>query len=135
MNTPNNDSRMSAGIASISAHARAQAERERLDAEKAAAVPAPPAIANRPGRAERAAAEQVRCPFCKVAPGRHCEGAHQRVMTKPHPSRGEAYAVQAVACPECRAGAGSACVQPGAAYRRVVHAGRVEAVFAAGRQS
>lgn len=125
--------RMSAGIASIAAHEHARLAAERLDAERAASAPAPPSITNRPGRSERAAAEQVRCPFCKVAPGRHCEGAHQRVMTKPHPSRGEAYAVQAAACPECHVGAGSACVQPGAPYPGVVHAGRVEAAFTAGR--
>lgn len=78
---------MSAGIASITAHARAQAERERLDAEKAAAVPAPPEIANRPGRAERKVAETVRCPFCHAAIGQSCHGARQRRMDKPHPSR------------------------------------------------
>jgi hypothetical protein len=78
---------MAAGIASIGAHARAQAEQDRLDAERAAAVAAPPSIANRPGRAERKAAESVRCPFCKAMPGQPCHAAHHRPMAKPHPSR------------------------------------------------
>lgn len=84
-----NDDRMSAGIASISAHARAQAERERFEAEKAAAVPAPPSITDRPGARDRKVALKVRCPFCKVSPGRSCEGPHHRVLAKPHPSRVE----------------------------------------------
>lgn len=84
-----NDDRMSSGIASIAAHARAQAERERLDAERAAAVPPPASITDRPGRADRIAAEKVRCPFCKSMPGQPCHGPHHRPMAKPHPSRVE----------------------------------------------
>jgi hypothetical protein len=82
--------RMAAGIASLAAHARGQAEHDRLDAERAAARPAPPEIANRPGRAERRVAESVRCPFCKASPGQPCLGARQRVLSAPHPSRVDA---------------------------------------------
>lgn len=80
---------MSAGIASISAHERARMAAERLDAERAAAVPAPPSITDRPGHADWQAAKKVRCPFCKAAPGQHCEGARHRAMSSPHPSRVE----------------------------------------------
>jgi len=78
---------MSAGIASIAAHERAQQQAERLDAERAAARPAPPEIANRPGRADRLLAQSVKCPFCKALPGQPCHGPRQRDLTKPHPSR------------------------------------------------
>jgi hypothetical protein len=122
---------MAAGIASIGAHERAQREAERLDAERAAAVPAPPSIANRPGRAERKAAELVRCPFCKALPGQPCHGARQRPMTKPHPSRAEAHAVQTAACPECHAEPGEGCRDASNPYRGVTHPSRV----GLGRQS
>lgn len=84
---PENDERMSAGIASIAAHERARLAAERLDAERAAAVPAPPEIADRPGARERKIALKVRCPFCKAMPGQPCQGPHHRVLAKPHPSR------------------------------------------------
>jgi hypothetical protein len=130
--TPPNDDRMSAGIASIGAHARAQAERERLDAEKAAAVQAPPEIANRPGRTERQAAERVRCPYCKALPGQSCHGARQRVMPKPHPGRVDAYAVQFAICPECLAVAGDGCRQPNGLRIDGVHPGRLQSALVAG---
>jgi hypothetical protein len=88
MNPPANDARMAAGIASIAAHERAQREAERLDAERAAAAPAPPSIANRPGRAERQAAENIRCPFCKASAGQPCRASTKDHHTiAPHPSR------------------------------------------------
>lgn len=124
-----NDPRMSAGIASIAAHERAAAAAAQLDAERAAAVPAPPAIADRPGRAERKAAESVRCPFCKSAAGQHCQGARQRVMQQPHPGRVDAYVVQSAVCPECRAGAGDGCRQPNGLRMDGVHVGRVESAL------
>lgn len=128
-----NDDHTSAGIASIAAHERAAAAAARLDAEREAARPAPPAIADRPGRAERKAAESVRCPFCKSAPGQHCTAAGRHTMQKPHPGRIGAYAVQAVACPECAAGVGAGCHCASDPYFRDVHAGRVEAALAAAR--
>lgn len=80
--------RMSAGIASLAAHARAQAERERLDAERAAARPAPLSITARAGRGDRALAQVVKCPACLAAVGQQC---HIRARSqKPiafHPSR------------------------------------------------
>lgn len=124
-----NDDRMAAGIASIAAHERARLAAERLDAERAAAVPAPPEIADRPGRAERKAAESVRCPFCKAAPGQHCQGARQRVMSKPHPGRVDEYAIQFAICPECRAGAGHGCVQPNGLHVDGVHPGRLQSAL------
>jgi DNA-directed RNA polymerase subunit RPC12/RpoP len=124
--TPPGDARMAAGIASIGAHERALAESQRLDAERAAAVPAPPSIANRPGRAERKAAESVRCPYCKSPAGQPCHGARQRPMAKPHPSRAEAYAVQTAACPECGAEPGEACRNGGSPYRPVTHPSRLD---------
>lgn len=78
---------MSAGIASIAAHERARLTAERLDADRAAAVPAPPSITDRPGARERKTALKVSCPFCKVSPGQPCQGPHHRVLSKPHPSR------------------------------------------------
>lgn len=128
-----NDDRMSAGIASISAHERARLAAERLDAERAHAVQAPPEIANRPGRAERVAAEKVRCPWCHASPGQSCHGARQRVLPAAHPSRVDAYAVQTVACPECQADAGAKCCRAGDPYFSGVHTGRVEAAFVAAR--
>lgn len=125
---------MSAGIASIAAHERAQQSAAHLDAERAAARPAPPEIANRSGRAERKAAESVRCPFCKAAPGQHCTAARQRVMPKPHPGRADAYAVQAAICPECLAGAGDSCRGPNSLRIDGVHLGRMQAAFP-GRQA
>lgn len=124
---PENDDRMSAGIASITAHERARLAGERLDAERAAAVPAPPAITDRPGRAERVAAEKVRCPFCHASPGQPCHGARQRILSAAHPSRVDAYAVQTVACPECQADPGVRCRQVGDPYFSGVHASRVKA--------
>ena len=129
--TPPSDARMAAGIASIAAHERAIAAAERLDAERAGAVPAPPSIANRPGRAERVAAERLRCPYCHASPGQSCHGARQRVMTKPHPSRIDAYAVQTAACPECGAEPGKACRDAASPYRTVTHPSRLDL----GRQS
>lgn len=126
---------MSAGIASIAAHERAAAAAAHLDAERAAACPAPPAIADRPGRAERKAAESVRCPFCKAAAGQHCQGARQRVMQQPHPGRVDAFAVQSAVCPECQAVPGVGCFRADDPYFRGVHAGRVEAALAAVRAS
>ena len=120
---------MSAGIASIAAHERARLAAERLDAERAAAVPAPPAIADRPGRAERKAAESVRCPFCKAAVSQHCTTAGRRVMPKPHPGRVDAYVVQAAACPECLAGVGDGCRQPNGLRVDGVHLGRMQSAF------
>jgi len=122
---------MAAGIASIAAHERAITAAERLDAERAGAVPAPSSIANRPGRAERKAAESVRCPYCKALPGQSCHGAHQRAMTKPHPSRIDAYAVQTAACSECGAEPGKACRDAASPYRAVTHPSRLDL----GRQS
>lgn len=133
MNPPANDARMAAGIASIAAHERAQREAERLDAERAAAVPAPPSIANRPGRAERVAAERVRCPYCHASPGQPCHGARQRILSAAHPSRVDAYAVQTVTCPECQVGAGARCRCADDPYFSSVHAGRVEAAFVVAR--
>lgn len=127
MNTPDNDARMAAGIASIEAHERARAAAQRLDDERAGARPAPPEIANRPGRAERRAAEHVRCPYCKSAAGQPCHGPHQRVLSKPHPSRADAYAVQTTACPECQAEPGSGCRELGVPYRNGVHPSRITA--------
>lgn len=118
---------MSAGIASIAAHERALAEAERLDAERAGAVPAPPSIANRPGRVERKAAESVRCPFCKALPGQPCHGARQRPMTKPHPSRLDAHVVQATGCPACHVAAGFSCRDADVPYPAEVHAARFKA--------
>lgn len=139
MNPPPGDDRMAAGIASIAAHERAQREAERFDAERAHAAPAPPEIANRPGRAERVAAEKVRCPYCHASPGQSCHGARQRILSAAHPSRVDAYAVQAVACPECQADAGARCIRAGDPYFSGVHAGRVGSAFvvarALGRQS
>jgi hypothetical protein len=129
--TPPSDARMAAGIASIAAHERAIAAAERLDAERAGAVPAPPSIANRPGRAERKAAESVRCPFCKALTGQPCHGAHHRPMAKPHPSRIDAYAVQTAACPECGAEPGNVCRDTASPYRAVTHPSRLDL----GRQS
>lgn len=120
---------MSAGIASIAAHERAQVQSDRLDAERAAARPAPPEIANRPGRAERKAAESVRCPFCKVSPGQPCQGPHQRVLSKPHPSRVDAYVIKSAICPKCWAGAGDGCRQPNGLRLDGVHPGRLESAF------
>lgn len=128
-----NDDRMSAGIASISAHERARLAAERLDAEKAAAVPAPPSITDRPGRAERVAAEKVRCPWCHASPGQSCHGARQRVLSAAHPSRVDAFAVQSAVCPECQAGPGARCCRADDPYFRGVHAGRVEAALVAVR--
>lgn len=124
---------MSAGIASLAAHERARLAAERLDAERAHAAPAPPEIANRPGRAERVAAESVRCPFCKASSGQPCHGARQRILSAAHPSRVDAYAVQIVACPECQADAGARCIRAGDPYFSSVHAGRVGAAFVAAR--
>lgn len=127
MNTPDNDARMAAGIASIEAHERALAVAQRFDAERAQARPAPPEITNRPGRAERRAAERVRCPYCKSAAGQPCHGPHQRVLAKPHPSRADAYAVQTTACPDCGAKPGEGCRNANNPYGAVTHPSRVTA--------
>ncbi|WP_143765255.1 zinc finger domain-containing protein [Catenulispora acidiphila] len=120
---------MAAGIASLAAHERAQQSAARLDADRAAARPAPPEIANRPGRAERQAAESARCPFCKAAPGQHCTAAGQRVMSKPHPGRLDAYAVKAAICPECVAGVGDGCRGPNGLRIDGVHPGRLQSAL------
>jgi hypothetical protein len=83
---PGDSKRMAAGIAALARADQAWREREQHQADLAAARPAPPAIADRPGRADRRVAEARRCPFCHALPGQQCHTSRGRPM-QPHPSR------------------------------------------------